>query len=229
MGYLGVALAFGLSLMAMIYAVGPISGCHVNPAVTLGLTLAGKFSVARLPGYVIVQILGALLAATVLYLIASGGPNFDPATGGFAANGYGTHSPGHYGLLSAFLIELVLTTVFVLVIIGATDVRAPVGFAGVAIGFTLTAIHLVSIPVTNTSVNPARSIGPALFAGQAAIGQLWLFIVAPLLGSVVAAALYALMRTPEPVVQLPARQAYEALTTEQAERVDTVHTERSDS
>lgn len=217
-GFLGVAFAFGLSLLAMVYTIGPISGCHINPAVTLGLFLAGKFPAARIPGYWIAQIIGAIIAAFVLYLIASGQPHFSAAASGFGSNGYGARSPGHFGLGAAFLTEIVMTAFLVITVLGTTDVRAPVGFAGLAIGLVLTLIHLVSIPVDNTSVNPARSIGPALFAGPAAIGQVWLFIIAPLIGAALAAGLYAVIRTREPLIA--ARTAEQALPSEQAERRD---------
>src|SRR5215813_1403025 len=190
-GFLGVSLAFGLSLLAMVYAIGPISGCHINPAVTVGLLLSKKMEARYAVGYLVAQVIGAIVAAGVLLFIAKGLPTgYDPAVGGFAANGYGEHSPTGYSLGAAFLVEVVLTAFLVLTVLGATDVSAPVGFAGIPIGLVLVLIHLVGIPVTNTSVNPARSIGPALFAGGAAIAQLWLFIVAPLLGAVVAAAAY---------------------------------------
>ncbi len=210
-GFMGVALAFGLALLAMIYTIGPVSGCHLNPAVTLGLVLAGKFPVSQAPGYVVAQIAGSIIAALVLLFVATGSGHFDPVATGFASNGYGVRSPGHYGAGAAFVIETVMTTLLVVTILGATDVKAPVGFAGIAIGFVLTLIHLVSIPVTNTSVNPARSIGPALFAGSAAIGQLWLFIIAPLLGAVIAAGIYSVIRAVDPVIQIPASQAHAAL------------------
>src|SRR5215471_12402793 len=185
-GFVGIALAFGLSLLAMVYAIGPISGCHINPAVTLGLFVSGKMDRRFALGYVVAQILGGIVAAAVLLIIAHGMPGgYDPSLSGFAANGYGEHSPGGFSLGAAALTEIVLTFFLVFTVIGATDLAAPVGFAGVAIGLVLTLIHLVSIPVTNTSVNPARSIGPALFVGGPAISQLWLFIVAPLMGAVV--------------------------------------------
>ncbi len=219
-GYAGVAAAFGLSLLAMVYTVGPISGCHLNPAVTLGLVLSGKFDAKRAPGYMAAQVLGGILAGAVLLIVANGTGHFDPVVSGFATNGYGDRSPGGYGLLSCFVIELVMTALLVLVILGATDITAPVGFAGIAIGLALTLIHLVSIPVTNTSVNPARSIGPALFAGTGALSQLWLFIVAPALGAIAAAALYRLLRPVMPEAQISARVAVQALPTEQKQRID---------
>jgi aquaporin Z len=216
-GFAGVALAFGLSLLAMVYTIGPISGCHVNPAVSLGLMLSGKFEARHFPGYVVAQILGAILAAGVLLVIAKGLPGgYDPSVGGLAADGYGAHSPGGYSMMAGFVAEVVLTMFLVITILGATDVKAPVGFAGIPIGLVLTLIHLVGIPVTNTSVNPARSIGPALFVGGWAIEQLWLFIVAPLIGGAVAAAVYAIIRLPDELI--PARVAEQALESEQLER-----------
>jgi aquaporin Z len=178
-GLLGVAFAFGLTVLTMAYAIGHVSGCQLNPAVTVGLTAGRRFPASQIGPYVVAQIVGAVVGATVLYLIASGAPGFDAAKG-FAANGYGAHSPGHYGLLSCFVTEVIMTMMFLFIIMGSTHGKAPVGFAPIAIGLGLTLIHLISIPVTNTSVNPARSIGPALFAGGWAIGQLWLFIVARL-------------------------------------------------
>src|SRR5271170_1313540 len=216
-GFAGVAFAFGLSLLAMVYTIGPISGCHVNPAVTLGLLLSGKFEAKHVPGYIIAQIVGAIVAAAVLLIIAQGrNGGYDPALSGFAANGFGDHSPENYGLLAAFVTEVVLTFFLVFTVLGATDAKAPVGFAGLAIGLVLTLIHLVGIPVTNTSVNPARSIGPALFVGGWAIGQLWMFIVAPFVGAVVAAIVYAGLRLPDTVITTPAGER--ALGSEQAER-----------
>jgi len=188
-GLTGVALAFGLTVLTAAYAFGPVSGGHFNPAVTVGLWAGGRFPARHIAPYVVVQVAGAIVAAGVLYLIASGKPGFDAAAG-FAANGYGEHSPGNYSLLAALVTELVMTFMFVLIILGATHTRAPVGFAGLAIGLALTLIHLISIPVTNTSVNPARSTGPALFAGAWALGQLWLFWLAPLLGGVLGGVLY---------------------------------------
>lgn len=186
-GLLGVSLAFGLTVLTMAYAIGPISGCHLNPAVTLGLAVGGRFPYKDLPGYWIAQVLGALAASAILYAIATGNGS---AIGGFAANGYGAHSPGHYGLGAAFLAEAVMTFFFLLVILGSTAKKAAPGFAPLAIGLCLTLIHLVSIPVTNTSVNPARSTGPALFVGGWAMGQLWLFWVAPLIGAALAGRLF---------------------------------------
>ena len=216
-GFAGVALAFGLSLLAMVYTIGPISGCHVNPAVSFGLLLSGKFEARYFPGYVIAQILGAIVAAAVILVIAKGLPGgYDPSVGGLAADGYGAHSPEGYSLTAGFVAEVVLTMFLVITVLGATDVKAPVGFAGLPIGLVLTLIHLVGIPVTNTSVNPARSIGPALFVGGWAIEQLWLFILAPLIGAAVAAVVYAAIRLPDELI--PARAAERALESEQAER-----------
>lgn len=190
-GFAGVALAFGLTVLTGVYALGPISGGHFNPAVTFGLFVGGRFAGRDVVPYVIVQCVGAIAAAAVLYAILSGKAGFTGA-GTFAANGYGDHSPGGYGLASAFVAEVVLTFFFVSVILGSTDRRAPAGFAGIAIGLCLTLIHLVGIPITNTSVNPARSLGPALFAqGGWALGQLWLFWVAPLIGAAIAGIVYA--------------------------------------
>ena len=180
-GLLGVALTFGLSVVTMAYAIGHISGCHLNPAVTVGLAAGGRFPAKDIAPYVVAQVVGAVIAAALLRTIADGAPGFD-VSGGFASNGYGEHSPGHYSLVAALLTEVTLTAVFLFVIMGSTHPKAPSGFAGLAIGLTLTMIHLVSIPVTNTSVNPARSTGPALFVGGWALEQLWLFWVAPLLG-----------------------------------------------
>lgn len=180
-GFAGVALAFGLTVLTMAYAIGHISGCHLNPAVTFGLACGGRFPWRRLPGYVIAQVAGAILASAVLYVIASGKASFDLA-GGFAANGYGEHSPGGYSLGAALVAEGVLTFMFIFIILGATDARAPKGFAPIAIGLGLTLINLISIPVTNTSVNPARSTGPAIFVGGWALAQLWAFWVMPIVG-----------------------------------------------
>ncbi|MFO1376805.1 MAG: aquaporin Z [Steroidobacteraceae bacterium] len=188
-GLLGVALAFGLTVVTMAYAIGHISGCHLNPAVSVGLWAGGRFPASELPPYIIAQVLGAIAAAAVLYVIASGAPGFDVA-GGFASNGFGRHSPGGYSLAAALVTEVVMTMFFLLVILGSTDKRAPAGFAPVAIGLALTLIHLISIPVTNTSVNPARSTGVALFVGDWAMAQLWLFWVAPIAGAVLGALAY---------------------------------------
>ena len=188
-GLLGVALAFGLTVLTMAYAIGHVSGCHLNPAVSTGLCVAGRFPARDLVPYVVAQVLGAVAGAGTLYVIASGKAGFDLA-GGFASNGYAEHSPGGYSLLAGFVAEGVLTFFFLLVILGSTDTRAPGGFAPIAIGLGLTLIHLISIPVTNTSVNPARSTGPALFVGGWALAQLWLFWVAPLIGGTVAGFVY---------------------------------------
>jgi aquaporin Z len=188
-GFAGVALAFGLTVLTGAYAFGHISGAHFNPAVSVGLWVGGRFEAKDLPAYIIAQLIGATFAAFVLYLIVQGQTGFT-GTAGFASNGYGDLSPNHFSLGSAFLIEVVLTAFFLIVILGATDRRAPAGFAPIAIGLTLTLIHLISIPVTNTSVNPARSTGVALFAETAALSQLWLFWVAPILGAVIGALIY---------------------------------------
>src|SRR5438128_1429459 len=187
-GFLGVSLAFGLTVLTMAYAIGHISGCHLNPAVTVGLVTAKRFPASELLPYVIAQVAGAIAGAGVLYVIASGKPSF--AIGNFAANGYGEHSPGSYTLAAALVCEVVMTLMFLMIILGATDKRAPQGLAPIAIGLGLTLIHLISIPVTNTSVNPARSTGPALFVGGWAINQLWLFWVAPILGGAAGGVLY---------------------------------------
>ena len=188
-GLHGVSLAFGLTVLTMAYAIGHISGCHLNPAVSVGLWAAGRFEANKLAPYIIAQVLGAVAAGAVLYVIASGAAGFDVSKG-FASNGYGEHSPGGYSLLAALVTEVVLTAFFLLVILGATDRRAPAGFAPIAIGLCLTLIHLISIPVTNTSVNPARSTGVALFVGDWAVSQLWLFWVAPIAGAVIGAFAY---------------------------------------
>ena len=188
-GLLGVALAFGLTVLTMAFAIGHISGCHLNPAVSLGLWAGGRFPAKELLPYIVSQVVGAVLAGGVLYLIASGKAGFD-LSAGFASNGYGAHSPGGYSLHAALITEVVMTMMFLLVILGATDQRAPQGFAPIAIGLCLTLIHLISIPVTNTSVNPARSTGVAVFVGGWAISQLWLFWVAPIIGGMLGAAIY---------------------------------------
>lgn len=188
-GLAGVSLAFGLTVLTMAYAIGHISGCHLNPAVTVGLWAGGRHPAGEVFPYIAAQVLGAIAGALVLYMIASGRVGFDVAQG-LASNGYGEHSPGGYSLASGFLSEVVMTLMFLLIILGATDRRAPAGFAPIAIGLGLTLIHLISIPVTNTSVNPARSTGPAVFVGDWALGQLWLFWVAPILGALVAGYLY---------------------------------------
>ncbi len=191
-GFTGVALAFGLTVLTGAYALGPISGGHFNPAVSLGLWAGGRFPASQLLPYIVAQVVGAVVAAGVLYLIASGKAGFDVA-GGFASNGYGAHSPGGYGLLAALVTEVVMTMMFLLVILGATDKRAPQGFAPIAIGLCLTLIHLISIPVTNTSVNPARSTGVAVFVGGWATSQLWLFWVAPIIGGILGALVYRMI------------------------------------
>ena len=188
-GYAGVALAFGLTVLTMAFAIGHISGCHLNPAVSLGLVVGKRFPASELLPYVVAQVVGAIAAAGVLYVVASGPASFDVHSG-FATNGYGANSPGGYSLLSGFVAEAVLTAFFLIVIMGATDGRAPKGFAPIAIGLCLTLIHLVGIPITNTSVNPARSTGPAIFAGGAALQQLWMFWVAPLVGGALGGGLY---------------------------------------
>ncbi|MFA6148031.1 MAG: aquaporin Z [bacterium] len=188
-GLLGVALAFGLTVLTMAYAIGHISGCHLNPAVSVGLWAGGRFPVNQLLPYIVSQVLGAVAAGGVLYLIASGKAGFD-VSAGFASNGYGAHSPGGYSLLAALVTEVAMTMMFLLIILGATDPRAPQGFAPIAIGLGLTLIHLISIPVTNTSVNPARSTGVAVFVGGWAVDQLWLFWLAPLVGGLLGAAIY---------------------------------------
>lgn len=191
-GFVGVALAFGLTVLVMAYAIGHISGCHLNPAVSVGLWASGRFPANKLTPYIIAQVLGAIAAGAVLYIIASGQAGFD-ISNGFASNGYGDHSPGGYSLLAALVAEVVLTMFFLIVILGATDKRAPAGFAPIAIGLCLTLIHLISIPITNTSVNPARSTGVALFVGDWATAQLWLFWVAPVFGALLGAAAYRLI------------------------------------
>ena len=188
-GLLGVSLAFGLTVLTMAYAIGHISGCHLNPAVSVGLWAGGRFPAGKLAPYIVAQVLGAIAAGGVLYVIASGKAGFD-VSAGFASNGYGAHSPGGYSLLAALVAEIVMTMMFLVIILGATDKRAPKGFAPIAIGLGLTLIHLISIPVTNTSVNPARSTGVALFVGDWAVAQLWLFWVAPIVGGILGAVVY---------------------------------------
>jgi aquaporin Z len=201
-GYAGVALAFGLTVLTMAFAIGHVSGCHLNPAVSLGLVVGKRFPASELLPYVVAQVVGAIAAAGVLYIIANGVVGFD-IHAGFALNGYGEHSPQGYSLLAGFVAEVVLTAFFLMVIMGSTDVRAPKGFAPIAIGLCLTLIHLVGIPVTNTSVNPARSTGPAIFAGGWALQQLWMFWVAPLIGGALGGGIYALLfsQDPEPTVR----------------------------
>jgi aquaporin Z len=188
-GLLGVSLAFGLTVLTMAYAIGHISGCHLNPAVSVGLWAGGRFPAVKLLPYMVAQVLGAVAAAGILYLIASGKAGFD-VSAGFASNGYGAHSPGGYSLLAAWVTEVVMTMMFLLIILGATDKRVPQGFAPIPIGLGLTLIHLISIPVTNTSVNPARSTGVALFVGDWALDQLWLFWLAPIIGAILGALIY---------------------------------------
>jgi aquaporin Z len=198
-GLLGVSLAFGLTVLTMAYAIGHISGCHLNPAVSIGLWAGGRFPGSKLAPYIAAQVLGGIAAGGVLYVIASGAPGFDVANG-FASNGYGAHSPGGYSMTAALVSEVVMTAFFLLVILGATDKRAPTGFAPIAIGLALTLIHLISIPVTNTSVNPARSTGVAVFVGDWAVGQLWLFWVAPIVGAMLGAVIYRLIAGEETAV-----------------------------
>lgn len=217
-GFAGVALAFGLSLLVMVYTIGPISGCHINPAVTFGVWLSRRIGIRDAIMYVIAQIVGAILAAGVLLYVAQGiAGGYSASISGLGADGYGLHSPDHYSMAAGFVIEVVLTAFFVMVVLGATDVKAPVGFAGIAIGLALTMVHLVGIPVTNMSVNPARSIGPALWVGGWALQQIWLFIVAPLIGGAVAALVYKIIRLPDVEIGLP--KAERALPSQQAERV----------
>jgi aquaporin Z len=192
-GLLGVSLAFGLTVLTMAYAIGPISGCHLNPAVSVGLWAAGRFPADKLLGYIVAQVFGAIIAGGVLYVIASGAPGFDLAKG-FASNGYGARSPGGYSMVAGLVCEVVMTMMFLVVILGATDSRAPGQFAPIPIGLALTLIHLVSIPVTNTSVNPARSTGVAIYAGAPALEQLWLFWVAPVVGAVLGAWVFRAIR-----------------------------------
>ena len=216
-GFAGVALAFGLSQLVMVYTIGPISGCHINPAVTFGVWLSGRIGIKDAIMYVIAQIIGAILAAGAILFIARGiAGGYSASLSGLGSNGYGLHSPDHYSMAAGFVAELILTAFFVLVVLGSTDKKAPVGFAGIAIGLALTMAHLVCIPITNTSVNPARSIGPALWVGGWAVQQLWLFIVAPLIGGAVAALVYKIIRTPDTQISLPKGES--ALPGEQAAR-----------
>jgi aquaporin Z len=216
-GPVGVGFAFGLALLAVAYTIGPISGAHINPAVTLGLLINKKIDAKDVPGYIIAQIIGGILGAGLVLLIAKGqSGGYDPAITGFASNGYGAHSPGQYNALSAFLTEVFLTGLLVLTVHGATDIKAPVGFAGIPIGLVLVTIHLFGIPIDNLSANPARSIATAVFAGGWAIEQLWLFIVAPIIGGILAALLYKAIRTPDAVIST--ETAEQALKSEQAER-----------
>jgi aquaporin Z len=188
-GLAGVSLAFGLTVLTMAYAIGPISGCHLNPAVSIGLWAGGRFPASQLLPYIVAQVLGGLFGAAVLYIIATGKAGFD-LSGGFASNGFGAHSPGGYSMQAVLVCEIVMTAFFLIIILGATDERAPVGFAPIAIGLALTLIHLISIPVSNTSVNPARSTGVAIFVGGWAVQQLWLFWVAPIVGALIGAGVY---------------------------------------
>ena len=209
-GLLGVSLAFGLTVLTMAYSIGHISGCHLNPAVTVGLAAGGRFPTGDIPGYIVAQVIGAIAAAATLYFVASGKADWSLAANGLAANGYAEHSPGHYTLAAGFVIEVVLTFMFLMIILGATDRRAPAGFAPIAIGLGLTLIHLISIPVTNTSVNPARSTGPALIVGGWALGQLWLFWVAPLVGGALGGVVYRILAEelpPKPAIVGEARSA----------------------
>ena len=216
-GFLGVSIAFGLTLLTMAYAIGPISGCHINPAVTVGLLVSKKMDSRDVAGYIAAQIIGGILAAALLLIIAKGvAGGYDPTLAGFAANGYGDHSPGRYNLTSAFLAEVILTFFLMLTVLGSTDIKAPVGFAGIPIGFVLVLIHLIGIPVTNTSVNPARSIGPAIFVGGWALSQLWLFIIAPIIGAVIGAMVYRVIGTTRPIIST--QEAERALDSEVAER-----------
>ncbi|MEZ8791379.1 aquaporin Z [Vibrio splendidus] len=193
-GLLGVSLAFGLTVLTMAFAIGHISGCHLNPAVTIGLWSGGRFDGKDVAPYIIAQVIGGIIAGGVLFVIASGQAGFDVVSSGFASNGYGEHSPGGYSLTAALVCEVVMTMVFLFVIMGATDSKAPAGFTPIAIGLCLTLIHLISIPVTNTSVNPARSTGVAVFVGDWAVSQLWLFWIAPIIGAVIGAAIYKAVR-----------------------------------
>jgi aquaporin Z len=189
-GFAGIAFAFGLTVLVMVYAIGPISGCHINPAITIGMLTAGKISPRDSVGYIIAQCIGAIIGAAMLLLIASGRAGYAIDINGLGQNGYGLHSPDQYSLLACFVAEFILTFLFLMVIFGSTHKNAPQGFAGLAIGFSLVLIHLVGIPITGTSVNPARSLGPALLAGSAALSQLWLFIVAPILGAIFSALIW---------------------------------------
>jgi aquaporin Z len=196
-GWAGVSLAFGLTVLTMVYAIGHVSGCHLNPAVSIGLWAGGRFPARELAPYIAVQVIGAIVGAGVLFVIAGGKAGFD-VSGGFASNGYGAHSPAGFSLTAGFTTEVVMTFMFLVIILGATHKLAPAGFAGIAIGLSLTLIHLISIPVTNTSVNPARSLGPALFVGGWAVSQLWMFWVAPILGALIAGFVYRWLERPAP-------------------------------
>ena len=215
-GNVGVSFAFGLALLAMVYTIGPISGCHINPAVTVGVLLARKINARDAAAYIVAQVVGAIIAAGLILFIARGVAGGYELQGGLGANGFGAHSPGAYSLGAAFATEIVLTMLLVVTVLGSTDIEAPVGFAGIAIGLVLTLIHLVGIPITNTSVNPARSIGPAVYVGSWALRQLWLFIISPLIGAVIAAGVYAMIRVPAEVITT--RRAEEALQSERLER-----------
>ncbi|MCI0352464.1 MAG: aquaporin Z [Acidobacteriales bacterium] len=216
-GYLGVSFAFGLSLLAMVYTIGPISGCHINPAVTLGALVSKRISGRDALVYMAAQVVGAIIAGAVILVIAQGAATgYDATQAGLGANGYATHSPGQFSLAAAFVAEVILTMFLVLTVLGATDTRAPAGFAGIAIGLVLTLIHLVGIPVTNTSVNPARSIGVAVFVGGWAIQQLWLFIFAPLTGALLSAGVHNAIRLPAEVITT--HEAEEALPSERVQR-----------
>jgi aquaporin Z len=216
-GFAGVSLAFGLTVLTGAYALGPISGGHFNPAVSIGLWAGGRFPAAQLLPYILAQVIGGVVGAGVLYLIASGNADFS-VTGGFAANGYGEHSPGGYTMTAALVSEIVMTFFFLIVILGATHRRAPVGFAGLAIGLALTLIHLISIPVTNTSVNPARSTAPALFVGDWALSQLWLFWIAPIIGAAVAGFVYKALLEGEKEPPITGRVGAESVTSESIAR-----------
>jgi aquaporin Z len=217
-GWVGIAFAFGLALLVMVYTIGPVSGCHINPAVTLGLLISRKISAMDAVIYAVVQVVGGILAAGMVLLIAREAPGgYNPAVAGLAANGYGDHSPGHYSLLAGLISEVILTALLVFTVLSVTDVHAPVGFAGIAIGLVLVLMHFVGIPITNASFNPARSIGPALFVGGWALQQLRLFIVAPLIGGALAAGVYAALRVAVP--QNPTAEAEQALASEQVERL----------
>jgi aquaporin Z len=216
-GFVGVSFAFGLSLLAMVYTIGPISGCHINPAVTLGVLMAKKIGARDAVAYMIAQVIGAVIGAALILFVAKGAAGgYDASVAGLGANGFGMHSPGGFSMGACFVAEVILTMFLVLTVLGSTDIKAPVGFAGLAIGLVLTLIHLVGIPITNTSVNPARSIGPALFVGGWALEQLWLFIIAPFIGAALAAVVYGAIRIPAELITTP--QAERALASEQAER-----------
>jgi aquaporin Z len=216
-GNLGVGIAFGLALLAMVYAIGPISGCHINPAVTLGALITRRIAARDAGIYVVAQIVGAIIAVSILLIIAKDVPGgYDPGKTGFGANGFGTHSPDNFGMWAAFLVEVVLTSFLVFTVLEATGRAAPVGFAGLAIGLVLVSVHMVGIPVDRLSVNPARSIAPALYVGGWALQELWLFIVAPLLGGALAAGAYLFLQEPTPVI--PTREAEQALPSEQTAR-----------